>query len=606
MKRLLCILSVLLLLTGCTGKPQETDIPETTASAEPTIPWIDQVGTAWDREGALRELPLTVTDGLHYTSARAFDGDLLLWSIDNHLTDVYSLELCLIDLDSGSVKADVEIDFGEYVNPQILGEELILCDSASDRLLVLDNDLKIKKEWKIPDYEGNFIMGADEILYIDDWNGDLIRFDLKTGGSEPLLPDVHVEYFSLRGEQISVEYLDPETGAVRHMLMDLHTGEFLQPSLESVYSDLYYADGTWLCESYRDRYIVYVSGGGDDFLRAEMGYDMLKLVDGDTLLLTSQEGGVLSLHDLTGKALARAVMTEASFSYNCMDLIRSEAFGGYFLILSDNSGSLRLLYWDTSKGQTGEDICFEPVPQPGEAEMAVRRRAEELGSRYGLNILVGTQCGTDFYDFTAEQVTDWDTVSLALDILENALEVYPEGFFRQLHYEDVRRTEIHLVGTLTATTEEYTDTYEAFVQDNFDSHVMVADINLADERTYYHEFSHIIDSYLEWDAMNREDALFSDAAWCSLNPGWFPGYTYDYSMEQYVEDYTCFIDSYSTINPTEDRARVLEYAMADFGYLNFEDAEVLLRKLDYYCRCIRDAFDTSGWPEEVLWEQYLK
>ena len=105
--------------------------------------------------------------------------------------------------------------------------------------------------------------------------------------------------------------------------------------------------------------------------------------------------------------------------------------------------------------------------------------------------------------------------------------------------------------------------------------------------------------------MNRENALFNEDDWCGMNPGWFPGYTYDYSWEQYVQDYSAFVDSYSTINPTEDRARVLEYAMVDYGYWTFEGCEILLNKLDYYCCCIRNAFDTTGWPDTVLWEQYL-
>jgi hypothetical protein len=134
---------------------------------------------------------------------------------------------------------------------------------------------------------------------------------------------------------------------------------------------------------------------------------------------------------------------------------------------------------------------------------------------------------------------------------------------------------------------------------------MVVDIYMADQGTYYHEFSHIIDSFLEWDAMQRTDAIFSEDVWCDLNPSWFPGYSYSYAYEQYVQDYTCFIDSYSTIYPTEDRARVLEYAMVEYDYDYFEEGTVLAQKLAYYCQCIRDAFDTTGWPDTVLWEQYL-
>ena len=72
-----------------------------------------------------------------------------------------------------------------------------------------------------------------------------------------------------------------------------------------------------------------------------------------------------------------------------------------------------------------------------------------------------------------------------------------------------------------------------------------------------------------------------------------------------MKEYRYFVDSYSTINPTEDRARVMEYSMSDYGAWTFEDAAGLAQKLDFYCRCIRQAFDTTGWPEVVRWEQYL-
>ena len=72
-----------------------------------------------------------------------------------------------------------------------------------------------------------------------------------------------------------------------------------------------------------------------------------------------------------------------------------------------------------------------------------------------------------------------------------------------------------------------------------------------------------------------------------------------------MQDFSWFVDDYATINPTEDRARVLEYAMADYGMWTFEGNEGLTAKLDYYARCIRDGFDTTGWPEVTLWEQYL-
>ena len=45
--------------------------------------------------------------------------------------------------------------------------------------------------------------------------------------------------------------------------------------------------------------------------------------------------------------------------------------------------------------------------------------------------------------------------------------------------------------------------------------------------------------------------------------------------------------------------------MIESGEWTFRDSPVLQKKLDYYSRCIRDAFDTTGWKPTELWEQYL-
>ena len=64
-----------------------------------------------------------------------------------------------------------------------------------------------------------------------------------------------------------------------------------------------------------------------------------------------------------------------------------------------------------------------------------------------------------------------------------------------------------------------------------------------------------------------------------------------------------FIDSYATVSPSEDRARVMEYAMLEFNA--FWGHDNLTEKLRFYCSCIRDAFDTTNWPNRLPWEQYL-
>lgn len=605
MKRLLCLLLLVVFLVGCEGKSSET-MPAPTVSTEPTASWIELEGEPWDLEGALLELPLNVPNGLRYTYYMEFCGDLLLWSQDNHLEDRSVTELCVLDLDTGKVLAQEDIPIGCTMMPQTLEDALYIIDSNSGTILKLDKSLKQLQKWEADIQESTVFVGDHETVYIDQPDGRAYMLNLETGEESPILaPDVEISYLEKNHRSLKVVYYHPDSGVECVAFIDLETGErFDAPA--GCDSRCTFQSGAFLLIEFDESYGYKLISPEKEALQVNLGYDYLELTSHGLLLKTADNGNQISLHDLSGKALAQCTLGDGAMIHQEMHLISNEALGGYFLVLSNPGGGVRLLYWDTDRGSRGTDIPFEPVPEPSQQEAQIRERISRLESEYGVNILVGEDAQDYFYDFEAEVVTDYDDINSALDTLEDALEDYPDGFFRQLRYGDIHRTQIHLMGTITATNSEYVDTYEAFVQDGYDSHVVVMDIYLSDEATYYHEFSHVIDSFLEWDAGNREGAMFSEDTWNALNPDWFPGYTWDYSWQRYVEDYTAFIDDYSTIKPTEDRARVMEYAMAEYGYWNFYDCEVLTNKLAYYCSCIRDAFDTTGWPEELLWEQYLQ
>ncbi len=624
MKRFLCILIMLLLLSGCSKNTLNTTVPQTTVPlttapvttapettvadtqpTEPDLPWIEEAGQPWDEEGSLLELSVTVPNGLIYSSFLVFHGDLLLWTEDDHRLDQPRTQLCLIDLDSGQIQAQTEIPIVSSTLPQVLGDRLYLFDCNSGLILELDQQLQEVRRWQTDIREAELYMSADGTAYVQTWESGAYAMDLETGRKRPILAEEPEIYYLMRQDSyLHVEYYHPDTGERCVAFIDLHTGQHHDLPLRDI-TGCYFRDGNWLAYEMEDAFVYTLIPAEGEPLRAEAGYSGIRLLDNDLLLMINEDNNRLSLHDLTGRCLAECVLTERDYGYLSFDVIPSENFGGYFVVLSNNDRGIRLLHWDPAKNQPGQDIPFAPIPEPTQQEALVQSRVEELKIEYGLNILVGTETETYFFDFEVEQVTDWQEVLSALDTLEEALNDYPKGFFRQLRYGDAKRLEINLMGTITAIDSEYTDTYVAFVQEAYDGHVMVVDIFQDDLNTYYHEFSHIVDSYLEWDAMQRENALFSDEIWCSLNPSWFPGYSYSYSWEQYVQDYSSFIDSYSTINPTEDRARVLEHAMVSYGAPFFEVGTVLTEKLDYYCRCIRDAFDTTGWPDTVLWEQYL-
>lgn len=601
MKRTILLLLFVFLLAGCETAPAQTDIVET----GPPIPWVQALGQPWDAEGALLELPLDVPNGMIYTSHIIFDGDLLLWTQDNHRKDQVRTDICIVDLDTGKVLSQKEIPIGCTMMPQALGDMLYIVDSNSGTIVKLDKGLDQIQQWQADIHESSVYMAADGTAYVDSWEGESYALDLETGEERPILDaDTEVSYLDNSFGYLKVVYYHPDSGEECVVFLDLETGERFDAPFKGNRGCEFW-NGNFLLSGYEETFVYTLIPAEGGAVTVDLGHDNMELIDNGLILKNMNAGEQISIHDLSGRSLAQCSICEEGYSYEYFDLIPNETLGGYFLVLSNHGRGMRLLYWDTDKGQRGTDIAFAPVPEPSQQEAELQARVAQLEAEFGVDILIGEDAAGYFYDFAVQVVTDYEDIQDALDTLENALDDYPEGFFRQLRYGDIHSLKIHLMGAITATNSEYVDTYAAFVQDGFDSHVMVMDIYLSDEATYYHEFSHIIDSYLEWDAAEREDALFSEETWASLNPDWFPGYTWDYSWQQDVEDYGAFIDSYSTIKPTEDRARVLEYAMAEYGYWNFHEQEVLMNKLEYYCSCIRDAFDTTGWPEDLLWEQYL-
>jgi len=262
--------------------------------------------------------------------------------------------------------------------------------------------------------------------------------------------------------------------------------------------------------------------------------------------------------------------------------------------------------------QTTAPTITEPIPETTlhskeEIQNLLEQEAQILEDKYGVTILVGYQCDKVFSHFTASYALDYEKVSSVLDTLDYILGRYPEGFFRQLCTQERSGIRIHLIQDLWANNEDlYGDGYGGFSQDLLDHYILVLDVYDTYEELYYHELSHIIDTHIALDAARREDALFSEAGWNALNPDWFPGYADDYlNLPELVED-GWFVDAYGAINASEDRAQVMAKAMLPNYRIYFSNNHGIRAKMEYYSLIIQDAFDTTGWPEELPWEQNFK
>ena len=219
----------------------------------------------------------------------------------------------------------------------------------------------------------------------------------------------------------------------------------------------------------------------------------------------------------------------------------------------------------------------------------------------------------DYYDI--HQFKNKDKLSVALDALEEILGCFPDDFFTQLCYGDIRGMRIYLCGDISSGHSDMINEPSGFVNIINNHNVIVLNCNYSWDFSYTvgHEISHLIDQKLTFIHTYDEKSEFSEGKWNSFNPDSF---SYDDSYANYNPDDPSnhisgyFIDSYGMTFATEDRSEIFGTAIDD--YINgiyddarFTDDSPIRNKLDYYSRCIRDGFDTKDWPDTMAWESVL-
>ena len=610
---LLPLLLCALLLWGCSylanlsptsPPPTEVTVPTTEAPR----PNLIQQGEPWDTEGIFTELLISIPNVWSYTNAVGYGDFLLLYGYDTHLSDHRSVSLLLLDPLTGEVHGNSTFPSEGLCRPQIYGDRIYLADQDAGTIYELNDTLSITGQWKADPHDGFWYMGADQILY--QFNEDRLEaLDTATGESR-ILSDQNTGVSTINAvtPMVEMNFFHPDTGLSVPAVLDLDTGEILEPPITTSLRAVTYHKGVWLCTP--------TSGSSAYYLLQEQGRQRITIQEGYLNLLPTgdllyQESDPLSLSLYTpeGTFLSGGILSEDPYYYLQSDLIWNESQKGYFLLVKGYEGDTHLLFWDLSKETWGSDLSTELLPEPSEAMAQLRTRADALEGEYGVDILIGEDCPTEFFDFRGEAITDWEEISAELDAIEIALGNYPAGFFRQLKFDGVQGIQICLIQNIEATdAERVGGIYNAFASQDSDRYTLVFDIPTTNEYTYYHEISHVIDRYLAWNVWEQEDALYSEVQWEALNPDGFQ-YAYSYGSDLSWFDYSYhtdwFIDSYAATYPTEDRARIMEYAMAEYNSYYFRQGTGLYEKLSYYARCIRDAFDTTGWPEVTTWEQYL-
>ena len=616
-KQILLLIVLCLLLAGCNTAPAETTQPQIvqTTAPQPTEttapgPGLLELAEPVDDTGTLYRLPETLAGGQRWDSVALFDGKMLFWYVESGDYQAEYIDLWLVEPAYGQTVAENRIPVVEYCMPQIQENRICICDNGGGQVTILNDKLEITDQWQTEPAWNLWFMGSGSTLYQTVDAVSLVALDLETGEKTTVLDRINGIYTSsLEPDGAHLYYTDVDTMQRKVSYLDFELGTITESPLGGAYSEGRHLGETWLCRNYLDSR-VYHYGTGEEVFEIRLEGGLLDLTEQGWLLEQHSDGEHLYLYDEAGRFLAGCGLSPEWYIGSLKPTWCEELDGFLFNVFQPDQDGQDLMLWIPGNGTGGGDLWLEPrTPEeitPDNLE-ELRRRADALGETFGVKIWIGSECRTDFDDFTADQMLDPLWISDQLDILERALGAYPEGFLTQLRYGIYQQIHIHLVGNLVAKPHYGTGgSYGGFVQPQDGYYLMVINTDYAAEGTYYHEFSHIIDDYLEWDSWNREGALYSEDGWMALNPEGF-AYTWDYAVTQeFRENWDqYFIDQYAMINATEDRARTLEYGMYSYMQWRFDEMPGVVEKLRWYAMCIRDAFDTTGWPEELLWEQYI-
>lgn len=605
-------LTLCLGLWCCASETEVTLPPECVLQppAEPVPAMLLNRGEPWDEDGVLLRLPLELAEEHTDLGFDVLADRLIFWEYEYGSEWLEGLRLWAVEPRSGTVTAHKSLSIEYYLQPQIQGDRIIICDSATGDILTLNRDLQIQEQWhREPDWNP-WILGEGATLYRIEDGCRILREDLVSGEEQIILDRASGLYHTgVTEEGIALWFTDVDLGLRQVAFLDFEEGLLRQPFGGS-FNGAQYANGFWLCENYSDRREFRMGSGAGAWDGSVEG-GLLSLLPEGYLLEESIDGEHLYLYDLEGGFLAGCSHTREGSRMNGVCPRWCRALGGYlFLVWDDADGRSELILWRLESSEDCADLRLTPADlsiTPEQELDALRLRAEEMGEEYGLKIWIAGDCQTEYDDFTAALLREPVLVEQQLDILERALSAYPEGFFYQLRYDTYQQIHIQLISELTAKPHYGTGgSYGGFAQPKEGFYLVVINCDFAAEGTYYHEFSHIIDDYLEWDSWQREDSLYSEDGWLALNPEGFD-YTYDYAQTQcFTDDWDqYFIDEYAMINSTEDRARIMEYGMMEYMDWRFAQMPGAVEKLRYYSQCIREAFDTTSWPERLAWEQYI-
>lgn len=419
--------------------------------------------------------------------------------------------------------------------------------------------------------------------------------------------------------------LDPETGAYTMLQKDWYATYYGADSPELLwfnnetmgYDVLYASEGRYYRADaallHADEADILPVSGSAYLLGAAQDTTLYRLESGISacLLQAEQLGGALrNAVWLPEQVLVGCVYGGGAFHLTAIDpaqLTFTQVSDG--IAVDDPMAvdtSLTEVYWNSLNGQ----------PLPATLQEA-RDYADQLEERYGVTILLsaqGQEACEAVWDAVVTTTDQWPledepyAIARTLEALDRALALYPEGFFRQMR-NTMGEGGVRFipVGHIENDVNAVGLTYETYGWQN-----IYIDVTLGTfESVICHEIWHATEGVISY----RDWVSFDPGNWSVCNPDGFfynedvedadpnpSRWTFNYEMDA---QNVYFVDAYARTNAKEDRARIMEYVMANEDLAGaLMQSPYITQKLEIMCQAIRNSFDTSAWGD-LRWERLL-
>lgn len=319
--------------------------------------------------------------------------------------------------------------------------------------------------------------------------------------------------------------------------------------------------------------------------------DVVKVKDDDLVIITTNNGQPPATKDDPATDSSDGVVDNSSTGSD------TNTNNGNNNSTTNNAGNNTTSSGGASESPATPATPSTPTPVPAEPTIADVNLSykKNIEDTYGVKVYYGTDTsGYTVGNMNTNPLDDDYSIKSALEQLNAALSIYPNGFFREFLKQNLNLN-VYLIKNYSANN----------VTGVTDFSLRRVNISIAMDfpfnDSFHHEVLHYIEHYIDKSGGNFN-------AWNSFNPSGFVygGENSDYSYNKTGLANSYFVNNYAQFSASEDRASTFEYMTASTRYSCFDSHDYpIWKKSDYISNVIDTYFETV--TPEVLdyWERYI-